>query len=141
MRVRKWIRGRPELRARAREFRKPLTANEARLWRQLRGRRLCGLKFRRQHPIQRYIVDFYCAKHRLIVEVDGDIHECTDVALHDRLRGDWLASRGYRILRFTNADVESDVGSVLAQISAFCTVSKPSPKSGRGAANAKRWSG
>jgi type I restriction enzyme R subunit len=60
---------------RVREFRKHPTTAEAMLWECLRGRRLNGTKFRRQHPIRRYVVDFYCHEHKLIVELDGEIHE------------------------------------------------------------------
>lgn len=64
----------PVIRQRARELRQPQTRAEAILWRQLRDRRLKGLKFRRQHPIGHFIVDFHCPKHQLVVEIDGDTH-------------------------------------------------------------------
>jgi very-short-patch-repair endonuclease len=64
-----------EIKARARELRKVMTPAEKMLWQQLRGRGLNGLKFRRQHPLGNLIVDFYCAEHRLVIEVDGGIHD------------------------------------------------------------------
>jgi len=63
-----------ELRIRARQLRKQATTAEKILWKHLRNRRLNGIKFRCQHPLGRYIVDFYCPTHRLVVEIDGEIH-------------------------------------------------------------------
>ena len=64
----------PELLHRSRELRQPLTPAERKLWTMLRNRNLAGYKFRRQHLIGHFIVDFYCAQVRLVVEIDGDIH-------------------------------------------------------------------
>jgi len=64
----------------------------------LRNRRLEGLKFRRQVPLGRYVVDFACLEHRLIVEADGPFHDPD----HDAERDQWLASQGFRVLRFPN---------------------------------------
>lgn len=69
------IRASRPIRQRARELRQELTPAERKLWAALRNKKLNGLKFRRQHPIDRFIVDFYCAAHKLVVEVDGDIHD------------------------------------------------------------------
>ena len=107
-----------EMQQRAREFRKAPTRAEAILWERLRNRRLNGLKFRRQHPIGPYIVDFYCAQHRLIVEIDGPVHRLQ--AEHDRLRAEELERRGYRILRVTNEEVERDIEGVLKKIAKAC---------------------
>lgn len=92
------------------------TVAEKVLWRQLRRQRLDGYKFRRQHAIDRFIVDFYCRERRLIVEVDGPIHQYTGE--EDAIRQAFLESLGYRVLRFTNAEVMTDMESVLAQIRA-----------------------
>ena len=90
------------------------TPSEERLWRRLRDRRLLGLKFRRQHAIDRFIVDFYCAEARLIVEVDGPVHERSVQA--DAVRQDVLDSRGWRVLRFTNSEVDNSLMDVLRRI-------------------------
>jgi very-short-patch-repair endonuclease len=79
---------------RARRFRRALTPPESRLWFCLRGHKLAGLKFRRQHPIGPYILDFYCAAAKLAVEVDGAVHDRAEQAEHDRRRTLWLAERG-----------------------------------------------
>ncbi|OGT28335.1 MAG: hypothetical protein A2Z17_01640 [Gammaproteobacteria bacterium RBG_16_66_13] len=88
----------------ARKLRHPMTPAELALWRRVRDGQL-GVKIRRQHPVGRYIADFYCPRARLVIEVDGDIHVEPDRARHDAERTSWLEARGYRILRFMNADV------------------------------------
>ncbi|MEM7131245.1 MAG: DUF559 domain-containing protein [Chloroflexota bacterium] len=112
------IRGPRPLRQRARELRQEQTAAETRLWHHLRGRKVHGLKFRRQHPIERFIVDFYCAEHQLVIEVDGRIHE--DRAVQDQQRTDWLEARGYRVMRFTNREVFHDIQGTLDRIVDAC---------------------
>ncbi len=87
----------------AREMRHRPTEAEAALWDMLRRHGINGLKFRRQHPIDRFIVDFYCPAVRLVVEVDGEIHQYT--AEEDALRTEILEALGMRVLRFTNDDV------------------------------------
>lgn len=86
----------------ARRLRKDLTAAEIILWRDLRGGRLDGLKFRRQVPIARFVVDFLCAEHRLIVELGGPPHESIEQKLHDAARDAELRRRGYHVLRIVN---------------------------------------
>ena len=88
---------------RARELRCAATPPEKILWSMLRGRRLGGLKFRRQEPIGNYIVDFCCREHKLVVELDGMSHD--DKAEYDRRRQEWLEQEGYRVIRLANADV------------------------------------
>jgi very-short-patch-repair endonuclease len=95
---------------RARELRQKATPPEQTLWSILRGRRLGGLKFRRQEPIGPYIVDFCCQELRLIVELDGSSHE--DRIAQDRDRDDYLRRQGYRVLRVTNSDVNDDLEAV-----------------------------
>ena len=103
-----------EIRDRARELRRDMTPVEGRLWQHLRDKQLAGLRFRRQHPVDRFILDFYCPQHKLAVEVDGDIHasqvEC------DQVRTQWLEARGYRMVRFTNRQIEKELPEVLEEI-------------------------
>jgi very-short-patch-repair endonuclease len=99
---------------RARELRRTMTDAEARLWRHLRNRQQSGFKFRRQHEIDRYNVDFVCAEAMLIVELDGSQH--MDQALYDERRIRQLRTMGYRVLRFWNNDVLLDIENVLAVI-------------------------
>ena len=88
--------------ARARELRVSSTEAERRLWQKLRNRQLAGVKFRRQRPIGRYIVDFVCVESRLIVELDGGQHA---ESARDSLRDAELAAAGYRVLRIWNSEM------------------------------------
>ena len=92
---------------------------EACLWQVLR-RRPGGLKFRRQHPFERYTADFYCASAKLVVEVDGDSHDLGDNPERDRRRDSWLGQQGLRVLRFKAEDVVRDVESVITAILVAC---------------------
>lgn len=107
-----------KLKPRAREMRHEPTPAEDALWKHLRGRGLNGAKFRRQHAIDRFIVDFVCVEHQLIVEVDGSIHELPDQQVYDANRQTHLEALGYRILRFTNGEVLKSVEAVLEVIGA-----------------------
>src|SRR5215207_5286645 len=78
---------------------------EAILWQALRGKRMTGLRFRRQHPIGPYIIDFFCPTARLAVEVDGATHDDPEQAVHDTQRDAWLTQRGVNLLRFPAGDV------------------------------------
>jgi very-short-patch-repair endonuclease len=95
-----------------------MTPAEQRLWAQLRNRKVAGLKFRRQHPIGPFIVDFYCAAHRLVVEVDGSAHDGQEV--RDVARTEWLVARGYAVVRFRNERVVQDMRSVIREILMAC---------------------
>lgn len=100
---------------RAQEFRAESTTAEAHLWRALRRRRLSGRHFRRQHVLDRFIVDFFCRAEGLIVEVDGPIH--IGQQGRDKERQTILESMGFRVLRFSNAQVLEDVDGVVLAIS------------------------
>ena len=102
------------LQARVKEMRHAPAVYERRLWKLLRDRRLEGLKFRRQVVIGRYVADFLCLRHRLIVEADGPLHEGRQQ--HDAERDAWLAAHGFMVLRFTNQQIESRSWEVLAAI-------------------------
>jgi very-short-patch-repair endonuclease len=97
----------------ARELRRDATDAERRLWSALRDRRLRGYRFRRQHPIGNYIVDFVCTRHRLIVEADGSQHADSDA---DRRRTARLESEGWRVLRFWNNDILANTEGVVLAI-------------------------
>lgn len=97
---------------RARALRRSSTDAEAHLWSRLRNRQFHDLKFRRQVPLGRYIVDFYCHELRLIVEVDGGQHS-EEV---DQTRSQWLESEGYRVERFWNHEVIGNIDGVLVEL-------------------------
>src|SRR5206468_12932704 len=88
---------------RGRKLRRDSTFPERRLWRELRGGRLCGLKFRRQHSIGPFIVDFYCHENRLAIELDGESHN--DRGSYDLERERFLKAENLRVVRFSNDDV------------------------------------
>lgn len=92
------------------------TEAEDKLWQYLRNRQLAGLKFRRQHSIERFIVDFYCAEAKLIIEVDGPVHDYSKE--EDTIRQEFLESQGFRVMCFTNDQVFNSPHDVLKQISA-----------------------
>ena len=94
-----------------------MTDTERILWSALRDRRFEGYKFRRQVPLGRYIVDFICFEHRLIIEVDGGQHSESD---RDAIRDAWLASQDFRVLRFWNVDIHQALdGSLIAILEAL----------------------
>lgn len=101
---------------RARNLRRNMTDAEKALWRVLRGKQLEGWRFRRQHPLGPYIVDFICLEKKLVVEVDGGHHGEDEHAAHDARRDEWIQSRGYQVLRFWNADVVRDPHEVAHHI-------------------------
>ncbi|GGG38337.1 endonuclease domain-containing protein [Hymenobacter glacieicola] len=98
------------------EMRRHSTEAEDKLWQALRNRQLAGIKFRRQHSIDRYIVDFVCLKHKLIIEVDGEIHNQPDQQDYDAGRSALLQELGYRILRFSNDQVLHELDQVVVTI-------------------------
>jgi len=109
---------------RARALREEMTGPEKKLWHLLRDRRLQGEKFRRQHPIDEYIVDFYHAGTRLIIELDGESHN--ERGEYDQQRQERLETQGYQFLRISNDDVLKYEESVLQGI--LKAIGKPMPE-------------
>ena len=107
-----------ELLSRAREFRSNPTPAEATLWRLLRRKQLGGFKFRRQHVLGPFIVDFYCPKTRLVVELDGRSHLANKE--YDLERSKYLEDRGLKITRFSNDEVLKNTRQVLEKILRVC---------------------
>ena len=108
---------RRQLRDRARTMRQNPTRAERKLWSRLRRRQLKGKKFRRQHILEPYIVDFYCASDKIVVEVDGLSHDCSNSYQRDHQRTNYLQRRyGVDVLRFSDAMVIKKVESVLETI-------------------------
>nr|WP_303683942.1 DUF559 domain-containing protein [Brevundimonas naejangsanensis] len=105
-----------EIYRRAAGMRRSLTPPEARLWACLKAGGLEGLKFRRQHPIGPYILDFYCPAARLAVEVDGAAHDDPEQIAHDERRTRWLATQSVEVLRVRATDVRDHLDGVLASI-------------------------
>lgn len=106
----------------ARKLRHEMTGAEKHLWRHLRMCQLHGFKFRRQHPVEKYILDFACVELKIAVEVDGGQH--MENAKQDEMRTAWLATQGWQVLRFWNNEVLQNIEGVLQVIEAALT---PSP--------------
>ena len=100
----------------ARSIRRDMTPAERTLWARLRRKRIGGYRFRRQHPVGRYIADFCCPEVKLIVELDGAIHNTREA--YDVTRDAFLSGGGFTLLRFTNEAVERSLDSVLETIRA-----------------------
>ena len=101
---------------RRRGLRAALTSAETRLWNHLKARQLGGWKFRRQHGVGPYVIDFYCPRAKLAIELDGIAHDCEPAQQHDEKRDRFLNDVGIRVLRFLNEDVMENLEGVLAVI-------------------------
>ena len=105
-----------EIFRKASELRKNLTEAEHILWSALRRKQLKGKRFRRQHPIDIFIVDFYCHEHKLVIEIDSGIHQNMDQKEYDKGRSYELEKHGLKIIRFTNDQIIYDLPGVLQEI-------------------------
>jgi very-short-patch-repair endonuclease len=110
----------------ARELRGRETRAEGILWEAIRNRRLNGLKFRRQHPIGPFVVDFCCPDRNLAIELDGGVHAAQ--AEHDTQREALLAAAGYRVIRFPNEAIYGDLPTVLDANGAAALAEPPRPR-------------
>ena len=113
----------PELKQRARELRKQGVLSEVLLWSQLKCRKMCGYQFMRQKPIGDYIVDFYCSKLKLVIEIDGESHDGR--FSYDMQRQSFLESTGLTVLRFNDIDVKRDISNVLMAIEGWVKMNNP----------------
>ena len=116
---------REHLRRYARRLRREETDAERKLWSRLRDRRLCGVRFRRQHPIGPFIADFCCTEAELIIELDGGQHALQQNA--DRVRTEFLESQGYAVLRFWDNDIFTNIDGIRQRIVEALGVGGPRP--------------
>jgi very-short-patch-repair endonuclease len=100
----------------ARQLRSDMTDAELRLWNRLRAKQISGVQFYRQKPLGSYIVDFYAAKPRLVIEIDGAQHFESAHQARDSVRDAWLTQQGLKVLRFDNLQVLQETEAVLEQI-------------------------
>jgi len=112
----------------AKALRQEMTKEEKIMWGILRNRRLNGLKFRRQHPVLDYIVDFYCHEYKLIVEIDGGIHQLKENIEYDKDRTEIFEEEGLQVLRFTNKEILENIDQVKAAILNAPHPPTPSPE-------------
>ena len=121
-----------ELVKRARVLRRNMTTAEIILWSRLRSKKIDGYRFRRQQPIFDYIVDFYCHKLMLIIEVDGEIHSLKEIREYDKKRENILKINGYRLIRLSNLEIETETDSAITKIRTYITeISSPSIRTKR----------
>jgi very-short-patch-repair endonuclease len=109
----------------ARILRKNMTKHENILWERLKGNQICGLRFRRQHPIDFFIADFYCHAAKLVVEVDGEIHDMQNE--YDIGRSAEMEKYGIKVIRFKNDDVENNINEVVNSIESVVIKRMKSP--------------
>jgi very-short-patch-repair endonuclease len=104
-----------------------MTGPETRLWSALRARQLQGMKFRQQHGIGPYIVDFYCSERALVIEVDGDSHAEAEQIVKDQLCDAYFQSLGLRVIRYCNDDISKNLAGVLEDLTEKLTSGSTSP--------------
>jgi very-short-patch-repair endonuclease len=100
----------------AKQMRRNSTEAEEALWHRLKNKQVVGLKFRRQHPIDKFIADFYCHEKRLVIELDGSIHAHDEQRDLDKGRTDTLNEFGIKVLRFKNEEILDNVEEVIKKI-------------------------
>ncbi len=103
----------------AKALRQSMTSAEELLWKHLRNKQLKGLKFRRQHPVDIFIADFYCHEKKIIIELDGGIHDLPEQHEYDDGRTFVLEEKGFKILRFKNEEIENELEKVLNRILSY----------------------
>ena len=105
--------------SKARALRRNTTESEKLLWEKIGGNQLSGFRFKRQHPIAHYIVDFYCHKAKLVIELDGGYHNEADQMMYDEIRTEELTDLGLMVLRFSNEEVRNRMEEVIKRISDY----------------------
>ena len=110
----RWVRYNPRLKQIARKLRKDMTLSEILLWKEIKGKKVLGYDFHRQKPIDEYVVDFYCPRLKLVLEIDGDSHDGKEGP--DFIRQKKLESKGLTVLRFWDLDVRANVDGIVGQL-------------------------
>jgi very-short-patch-repair endonuclease len=110
----------PHIFEKAKALRNNMTNAELILWEKLKGKKVLGLRFRPQHPVDIFIADFYCHPIKLIIEVDGGIHKSREQKEYDLGREEELENWGIKVIRFTNNEIENDINKVIKEIEQFC---------------------
>jgi len=111
-----WKGAKPNLFSKAINLRENMTETETILWKDLKSKQLLGYKFRRQHPISHFIVDFYCHKLKLVIEIDGEYHNQKEQLKLDQERTKLLEFQGLKVIRFSNVEVSSNLSKVIDEI-------------------------
>ena len=114
--IKKQVHNKPTLKAIRKSLRNNATSAETLLWQALKNSKVEGRKFRRQHSISNYVVDFYCPAEKLILEVDGDIHNVQTIKGRDESREKYLLNLNFKVLRIQNDDVFRNMSLVIKEI-------------------------
>ncbi|MFP4023037.1 MAG: endonuclease domain-containing protein [Thiohalospira sp.] len=112
----------PEIFETAKVLRNHMTDSEKLLWEKLKDNQLNGIKFRRQHPISQFIVDFYCHQKKLVIELDGSIHQKNAQQERDKGRQFMLEELGLTVIRFKNEEIKKDISNVISKILECCRI-------------------
>jgi very-short-patch-repair endonuclease len=104
---------------RARQLRKNETSAEWLFWQMIRNRKVKGFKFRRQHPLNKYITDFYCHEAKLVIELDGDIHLLEEIKAYDEVRENEIKELGLTVMRFNNEEIFAEAHKVIEKIEVY----------------------
>ncbi len=115
-----FLKATPQIFHKGRELRKIMTTAEKILWNELRGKKINNLRFRRQHPLAKFVVDFYCHSKRLVIELDGTVHDSNEAKEKDKSRTDALNEMGLKVIRFKNEEVLDDLDRVVRRIIELC---------------------
>ena len=110
----------PHIFEKAKVLRTNMTDAELRLWEKLRNNQILGLRFRAQHPIDIFIADFYCHVLKLVIEIDGGVHDDEEQTVYDKGRTAELNNLGIEVIRFSNLEVVNDVDFVVEKIREYC---------------------
>ena len=121
-RVNMFFNAKPGIFEKAKALRKNMTPAELKLWQHIKDNNILDLRFRRQHPIDIFIADFYCHKIKLIIELDGEIHNNSSNQEYDKNRTAELERLNIKVIRFTNEEVMKDVENVVERIKKICEV-------------------
>jgi very-short-patch-repair endonuclease len=121
----RWVRYSPRSKKIARTLRKNMTLSEILLCQQIKGKQLLGYEFHRQKPIDEYVVDFYCPRLKLVLEIDGDSHDGKEEA--DRIRQEKLESLGLTVMRFWDSDVKNNVDGIVEQLREWIDAQRTHP--------------
>ncbi|RLJ80237.1 endonuclease domain-containing protein [Pedobacter alluvionis] len=116
-----------QLKEKRKELRNNLTPAEATMWMYLQNSKLDGKKFRRQHSVGNYILDFYCPSEKLAIEVDGSSHDDYSAEIYDKERTDFLNSKGISVIRFENAEVFESEELICETIRTYFKKPPPAP--------------
>jgi very-short-patch-repair endonuclease len=117
-----------ELKQHARQLRMNMTGAEKHLWAKVRMKQMKGYQFYRQKPVGEYIVDFYCPKVKLVIEVDGGQHFYYEKSKNDRVRDEYMRDLGLKVLRFSNSDVMNNIEGVVESIEREIPLNPPFTK-------------